>query len=153
MPTVNLAIRAAQQISESGHRKTFVLEGYAKLPDIDRTRDVPLEDWLAVVRRWFNSDGAMLDGAAITPTSDAILQVGVLNYEYLDERLLLQVMVKVIDKKSGRVIGRAREHSDVRGGTVAVMMRDQGSPMRDLVDASGSSLLSRCLQDLGLVSR
>jgi hypothetical protein len=153
MPTVDLAIRAAQQIRESGHSKAFVVEGYAKLPDIERTKEVPLEDWLAVVRRWFNSDGAMMDPAAITPASDAILQVGVSNYEYFDDRLLLQVMVKLIDKQSGRVRARAREHSDVSGGSVVVMMRDQGSPMRDLVDASGSSLLSRCLQDLGLASR
>jgi len=129
------------------------VKGYAKLPDINGSNDVPLEDWLAIVRRWFNSDGAMLDAAAITPPADAILQVGVLNYEYLNERVFLQGMVKVIDKKSGRVVARAREHSDIRGGTVAVMVRDQGSPMRDLVDASGSSLLSRCLQDLGLASR
>ena len=94
----------------------------------------------------------MLDPASLTPASDAILQVGVLNYEYFDERLLLQVMVKVIDTKTGRVVGRAHEHSGTKGGSVAVMMRDQGSPMRDLVDASGASLLSRCLQDLGLAS-
>lgn len=150
MPTVYLAARAAQQLEESGHRSAFVLEGYARLSAIDRTKDVPLADWLAVVRRWFNSDQAMLDQAALTKPSDAILQVGVLNYEYSDERLVLQVMVKLVDRESGRVVARAREHSVFMGKSVAMMMRDGGSPLRDLVDSSGSTLIERCLQDLGI---
>lgn len=153
MPTVYLAIRATQQLRESDHRRAFVVEGYAELPAIDRTREVPLEDWLAVVRRWYNSDQAMLDPSALTKLPDAILQVGVLNYEYFDERLMLQVMVKLIDTESGRVLARAREHSTSKGNSVVMMMRDEGSPLRDLVDSSGSSLLARCLQDLGLASR
>lgn len=108
---------------------------------------------MAPVRRWYNADVSSLQlTQQDAPRSDAILEVGVLNYEY-DKRLMMQVVLKLIDPTTHRVLGRARNWAIPEGKSVAEMLQDQGQPLRHLVDTTGEDLLTKCLQDLGLIPR
>ena len=152
MPTVQLAERAARSLNEAGHRKALASDGYVQLPVADRSANASLESWLAVGRRWYNSDESMLAPEVQAGlTGDAILEIGVLSYEYFADRLMLQVMVKLIDPHTNRVVARAREFSAHKAQSVSVMMQNQGTPMRELVDSTGQALLTECLQRIGLV--
>ena len=154
MPTTGLAKAAAQKLQQGGNRETSVIEGYARLPISDRSVNVYLENWMAAERRWYNSDAPMLDyGQLGMSRVDAILEVGVLNYEYFFDRLLLQVITKLIDPATKRVIGKARCSERPRGENLASMLQDKGQPMQRLIETTGDALLTQCMKDLGLIPR
>ena len=102
----------------------------------------------------------MLDYTQLgAPRADAILEVGVSNYEYGDpiapwgQRLVLQVMVKLSDPATKQVLGRARNGAWPRAKPLAEMLQDQGQPLRRLIETTGEALLTQCLKDLGLIPR
>jgi hypothetical protein len=154
MPTPALAQTASQLLQRVGTREVVVVEGYGQLPIKDRSVNVFLENWMAPIRRWYNAEVSTLDYTQLgTPRADVVLEVGVLNYEYIGNRMLLQVMVKMSDPTTKQVLGRARSYDHPKGESLAVMLRDQGQPMQHLIETLGESLLTQCLKDLGLIPR
>jgi len=152
MPTAGLARIAARLLQRPGSRETFVADGYALLPIADRSVNVFLENWMAPVRRWYNSDEFILEYSQPTPPqSDATLEIGILNYEYFSDILLMQVMVKLSDPTTKRVLGRARNWVTSRGKSLAEMLQDQGQPLRRLIETNGEASLAECLKNLGLL--
>ncbi len=152
MPTTGLARIAAQALQKEGARGAFVVNGYAQLPVGDRSVNVFLENWMAAERRWYNADVSMLDYTQLRVSrADAILEVGVSNYEYSADRLLLQVTVKLIDPTTKQVLGRARNFDWPKGEPLAAMLQDHGQPLRRLIETTGEVLLTKCLKDLGLI--
>jgi hypothetical protein len=153
VPTRKLAAQAGELIAGNSQRKTFVVDGYAQLPMAGQAANGTLET-LPVARRWYNSDASMLDrDSELRALADAILEVGVLNYEYYEHRLVLQVAVKLVDSANGKVIARAREFANPKGQSLVGMLQNQGAAMRELVDAAGQALLLKCLRDIELAPR
>jgi hypothetical protein len=154
MPTAGLARIASQLLQRAGRPETFVVEGYAVLPIADRSVNEYLENWMAPVRRWYNAEVSMLDGAQLgAPQVDAILEVGVSNYEYIGSRLILQVMAKLSDPRTKQVLGRARNADSPKAESLALMLQDHGQPLRRLIETTGEALVIQCLKDLGLIPR
>jgi hypothetical protein len=154
MPTAGLAGIAAQQLQRAGRPETFVVEGYAQLPIEDRSVNKYLENWMAPVRRWYNAEVSMLDATQLgAPRVDAILEVGVSNYEYVGDRLVLQVMAKLSDPTTKRVLGRARNADWPSAQPLPLMLQDQGRPLRRLIETTGEALVIQCLKDLSLIPR
>jgi hypothetical protein len=153
MPTTTLAAHAARLIGERSPRHAIVIEGYAKVPVGDTSAGGSAQYWPAG-RLWYNAEVSMLDrDAELRALGDAILEVGLLNYEYYEHRLVLQVTVKLVDSVTGRVVARAAELSSSKAQSLAVMIQNQGAPLRDLANSTGQALLVKCLQDIGLASR
>jgi hypothetical protein len=154
MPTAGLAGIAAQLLQRAGRSETFVVEGYARLPIADRSVNKYLENWMAPVRRWYNAEVSMLDATQLgAPRVDAILEVGVSNYEYIGDRLILQVMAKLSDPTTKQVLGRARNADSPTAESLARMLQDDGQPLRRLIETTGEALVIQCLKDLGLIPR
>jgi hypothetical protein len=154
MPTTGLAKSAARLLQNAGAREAVVIDGYAQLPITDRSVNKFLENWMAAERRWYNADVSMLDYTQLgSLRSDAILEVGVSNYEYVGSRLVMQVHVKLSDPTTKQVLGRARNAEWPTAQPLAVMLRDRGEPLRRLIETTGELLLARCLADVGLISR
>ena len=155
MLTSGLSESAVRHLGRAGTREAFIMHGYGQLPVKDRSVNNFLENWMAPIRRWYNAEESPLDYAvAGTPHADAILEVGVSNYEYaLGDHLFLQVMVKLIDPVTKRVIANTRNAAHPQGLPLAKMLSDQAGPLRRLVETTGESLLVQCLLDLGLVPR
>lgn len=154
MPTAMLAGTAAQLLQASGAHSASVIQGYAQLPITDRSVNVVMENWYAPVRRWYNSDVSMVDYGRLLPAgTDAVLEVGMASYEYVSNRLLLQVMVRVVDPKTQKIVARAREFKNPKGSALAAMLVNQGQPLRDLINSTANAMLSKCLQDVGLIPR
>jgi hypothetical protein len=152
MPTTGLARIAASALQKEGARKAFVVDGYAQLPVADRSVNVFLENWMAAERRWYNADVSMLDYTQLgVSRPDAIVEVGVVNYEYYADRLVLSVNVKLIDPTTKQVWGRARNFDWPKGEPLPAMLQDHGQPLRRLIETTGEVLLIKCLKDLGLI--
>jgi hypothetical protein len=156
MPTTSLARIAARMLQDGDARNAIVIDGYAQLPIADRRVDVALENWMSAERRWYNADESLIDYTLVGAPSvvDAILEVGVSNYEYASfSRLILQVHVKLSDPTTKQVLGRARNADSPKAQPLALMLQDQAQPLRRLIETTGETLLSRCLADLGLIPR
>jgi len=72
MPTRQLAQRAAELLTATGRHETFVVDGYARLPIVDRSVNNLLENWYAPVRQWYKSDVSMVDYGDQPALGDAV---------------------------------------------------------------------------------
>jgi hypothetical protein len=150
MPTVGLAYVAAEELRRSGRQVTLI-SGYGRLPVTDRSVTLSGENWMAPLRRWYNASETQLDfGAQGAPQADALLEVGVSNYEYVFERLILQIMVKLSDPRTKKVFGQTRCYESPNGRPLPEMLAKQGALFRGLIESTGTKLLVQCLRELRL---
>lgn len=152
-PSVEYAKTVGKTLREKGSREIHTIHGYIKLPIADRSITWHMEHWLGPTRRLYNGETSTVDYTTIGPNrDDAILEVGVLNYEYYSERLLLQVFVRLIDARTKQVLGRARNFSTSKTGPLAPLIENDAGGMKRLILETGNRLLGKCLSEIGLAS-
>lgn len=153
MPSVEYAKTAMVALQQAGTREVRMIDGYVKLTNIDRSITWHMENWLGAVKRLYNSDVSTVDYAVISSDhADAILEVGVLNYEYWSERLMLQVFVRLIDPHTKQVLGRVRYTSTSKTGPLTPLLKNDAEGMKRLILETGNRLLTKCLAEIGLSS-
>lgn len=153
MPSVEYAKKAVAALQQAGSRKAVAIEGYIRLPIADRSTTWHLENWLAPIRHVYNSDVSTIDYAAISSNqADAFLEIGVINFEYFNGGLLLQVFVKLTDARTKQVLGRARNFSSTKTRPLATLLRNDAEGMKRLILETGNKLLFKCLSEIGLTS-
>ncbi len=154
VPSVEYAKTAVAELQQRGIRNVRMIDGYVKLPITDRSTTWHMEEWLGPIRRWYNSDVSSLDYAAIgSDQVDAVLEVGVMNYEYFSEGLLLQVFVRLIDPHTKQVLGRVRNYEHPKAGPIAPLLQNDAEGMKRVIMETGNRLLATCLLELGLTSK
>jgi hypothetical protein len=148
-PTLEFAKSAVPLLRQVEGRQVRLIDGYVTLPFGERLITWHMEEWLGPIRRFYNSDASAVDYAAIdTDRVDAILEVGMVNFEYLNERLLLQVFVRLIDPRT--VLGRAREWSYLKGGPLAPLLQNDAEGLKRLVVTTGDALVVKCIGQIRL---
>lgn len=154
VPSVEFAKKALAALQQTGSRDIRVIDGYVRLPITDRTTTWHMENWLGPVRYWYNSDVSIVDYAALgSDHADAILEIGVINYEYASfESLLLQVFVRLIDPGTKQVLGRVRNYDHPEAGPLAPLLQNDAEGMKRLIVETGNRLLATCLVELGSTS-
>ena len=109
-----------------------------------------MENWLEPIRDWYNEETSKFDYKALKYEQfDAVLEIGVGNYEVGTGMIALSVMLKLIDPLTGQVLGRARAWEWPRTGTDGIFEND-GQRFKDMISALGSKLITKCLADVGL---
>jgi hypothetical protein len=149
MPTVEFAKYAKLKLDSSF--EVNLTEFYYKLPVTDRTTTWHMENWLGPFRRWYNEDVSSVDYAMIADNSNAVLEVGLGNYEYYAGKLLMQVHLKLVDPKTKMAIGRCRvsSHSDI--GDITKLLSQNGFLLKNAIIANGDELTDKCLIELHLL--
>ena len=113
IPTVEFAREASRLVAAAGKAATVSSE-IQPIPGIqDRLRSLTMENWLGPIRDWYNDESshAKYPGLAVK-NIDLCSEVVTLNYEIGHSGyLILQVIVKLIDPRSGQLVGRARAFS------------------------------------------
>lgn len=151
MPTVEYSKTAVVELRKAGHREIQMIDGYVKLPISDRSITWNMENWLVPIRHLYNSDLSTVDYAAIdSKYTDAIIEVGVMNYEYSFNRLLLQVFVKLVDPRTKQVLGRSRKSSYLKTEPLARLLQNDAEALKRIILETGNRLLAKCLAELGL---
>jgi hypothetical protein len=154
-PSAVAAQEAGAQLAASG----FAVRADADVRPVpglrDRGRTVLMENWLAPIRAWYNdTTPAPCRDAVPTVGASYRLEVGILNYEIIGDRLLLQVMMKVVDCSSGAVVGRSRAAvepgSMPRVAPFAETFAGDAAPFKEIVSAQCRPLVRTCLARLGL---
>jgi len=152
MPSAEYAKTAMSALRKVESRDVRVIDGYVRLSITDRSISWHMQNWQGPIRRWYDSDPSTLDYKTIVSKhADAILEVGVLNYEYFSERLCLMVVVKMIDSRTKQVLGRAKNYSYSKVGPLTPLLQNDGEGMKRLIIETGNGLLVKCLSEIGLI--
>ena len=153
VPTIILADTAAQVLMAGGRTGVTVRPGFVPVPLLeDRSATAHMENWYAPLRAWYNADTESVRPSATGSGRHGVVQVGILNYEIYDERLLLQVHMKLIDPESGKVIGRTRKSADEPVGDLDRLFVDRSSRFKRIFADIGARLVRESLEELKLVT-
>ena len=137
VPTAGLAQMAAEILQPSGGRTVYLVDGYLRLPRVDRAQ-YPLavaSEGAARIGRWYNEDVTAIDYRGLGRDGlDAILEVGILGV-LKRTHPKGHVLVRLGDPTTKQVLGRAEDW-----------------PFRGSVETKARDLVTECLKDLGLIA-
>ena len=137
VPTAGLAQMAAEILQPSGGRTVYLVDGYLRLPRVDRSQ-YPIavaSEGQARIQRWYNEDVTAIDYRGLGRDGlDAILEVGILG-DLKSTAPKGHVLVRLGDPTTKQVLGRAEDW-----------------PFRGSVETKARDLVTECLKDLGLIS-
>lgn len=155
LPTVGFAKEAFRQLNKSISIDMTLRQGVALMPGVvDRRPTFYMENWMAPIRGWYNNDRASFDYRKWEKDGlDAVLEVGMANYEYFagHDWLVFSAFMKLVDTKTGKVIGRAWEVERFDVSPTKELFSDSGRPFREAVSKFSEKLVSLCLQGIGLL--
>jgi hypothetical protein len=154
IPTVVFAREAANQITAQ-KKYNVVIQGVQKFPEIkNRDRTWNLENWYAPIRSWYNQKESLFDyGLLRNQGCDAVLEVGIINYIYIETYIGLQVMVRLIDLETDQLLGRSRAYDLPYIGKGEPLLANKGQRFKDLYGALGARLVNENLQSIGLIPK
>ena len=130
-----------------------VVNGYLALPRVaDRSRTLMMENWLKPIRAWYNENQSSFGYVALQNKEvDAVLEVGIANYEIVFDGLLIQVMSKLIDPATGRILGRSRNGWLVDAPPMENLFDDEGQIYKEFFAQATRDLIAENLKELGLL--
>ena len=137
VPTAGLAQMAAEILQPSGGRTVYLVDGYLRLPRVDRSQ-YPIavaSEGQARIQRWYNEDVTAIDYRSLGREGlDAILEVAILG-DLKSTAPKGHVLVRLGDPTTKQVLGRAEDW-----------------PFRGSVETKARDLVTECLKDLGLIA-
>jgi hypothetical protein len=148
MPTLELASAAEAQLN-TAQIKAEINPQAAPLPIAGRERTAYIGHWREAVDRWYAQNApATLEGA---PAADAVLEVGIGRYRIFEGQTSLQVLLKLIDPRTGQVLAKTSKQTRLIGDTaVPALLYPQGEGFKALVRETGGRLVAEAMQDIGL---
>jgi hypothetical protein len=150
VPTFSLAREAVAQLA-SGGLEAVAAKHYYPLPLASGDRTANLALWHGAIRDWYGQDTSPVDYRLHGPERiDAVLEVGVGTYRIFENQAPLQVLVKLIDPISRKVIGRTAAEAFPVEGTAPVLLAHEAEKFKQLVSTVGAKLIKQGLSDLGL---
>jgi hypothetical protein len=152
IPTAVLAQEATRRIASAGKHDVVMERAFLKYPGItNRERTVLLENWMAPIRDWYGQDVSPFDHRAYKDRGgDAVLEVGLSNYSLYQDHMILQVLLKLVDPGTGRVIGRSRETDLLRIKQPSLLFSENGQPFKEFFTELGGKLVDADLVAIGL---
>ncbi len=146
-PTLVLARQAMTQLGAS-NVKAVMSRDYYRLPMADADRNAGLNYWHDAIVKWYGQDAVEADYKPYAGV-DAVLELGLGSYRIFEGQTSIQVLMKLINPKTGQVIARthARDFTVKEAGQ-AWIHRDS-EPFKQLVSEMSSQLLKQGLNDIG----
>lgn len=124
---------------------------FLRLPIADGDRTANLGNWRGAIKAWYAQDQSSVDYRQTSSEPvDAVLEIGVGSYRIFGGQTSLQVLLKLIDPGTGRVIGRTRVQDIAVEGDALALLGHEGEYFKSVVTRMGSRLLTGGLNDLGL---
>lgn len=154
IPTVVLSEEAVWQITKQGVQAVILERKLRKYPGIvNRERTFFGENWMAPMRDWYNQEQSPFDYKVYADQgADAVLEVGLLNYSLYRDSLIVQVMVKLVDPSSGKVLGRARDFDLAKFSKTDNLFEDDGRRFKELFTGTARKPMIENLRYLGLLA-
>ncbi|MDH4059516.1 MAG: hypothetical protein OEU94_01755 [Aquincola sp.] len=109
--------------------------------------------WIRAVRAWREDNTPVADYARLAadgvPTQ--VVEVAIRHYELTTGQLFLGIDMRVVDARTGRVVGRAFDYSSSSLEPVKDTFAEGGQRYKGLFAAQAGQLSDRCLAEMGLV--
>lgn len=152
VPTMALANKAAEILKSCGKYNMVSRTGVVELPGIkNRASTFFMESWMAPLRSWYKANPSLLHyGNKHGVMADAILEVGMLNYSIYRENLIIQIALKLVDPKTGEILGRTKSIAMVPVGKPKDLFKDGAELFKNAFRDAGSNLLMESLSDISL---
>jgi len=118
------------------------------LPIAESERDLQLRHWRRAVENWYAQTDA---GSRYSELHgyDGVLEIGVNRYRIFAGQVSLQVMLKVISPKTGRVMARTAADSYCVDDAALHSLETDGAAFKKLISELGERLLARAFDELG----
>lgn len=114
-------------------------------------RDAELSHWRDAIDTWYQAESAKLEPQDVK--ADAVLQLGIRRYKVFAGQMSLQLLIKLIDSSSGRVIARSDEDYGAYEAPVDALFANEGESFKSLLRQHAAMLLAQGLRDIGLITR
>ncbi len=151
LPTVVVAKEIAHRLERESNFIITLKKEIASFPGVvDRRQTFFMENWYAPIRSWYTDRSSFYSNMA-SDGVDAVLEVGILNYEFAFDRFVLQILLKFVDAKSGEIIGRAREIAMPSVGPTSKFFTNEGRPFKKMVADLINQLVPPALRNVGLL--
>ena len=147
-PSLAVAQLAQNRLSTAAIR-TALNHNYQPLAIANAERNANLGHWHHAIQDWYALDKSTSDYAQLD-AYDAVLEVGIANYRIFESQTSLQVLLKLIDPTSGRVIARSRADSFEVDDTPLNSLNTDSQAFKNQVTKLGKQLLNQALDGIGL---
>jgi hypothetical protein len=153
LPVIVLARQTAEQLSTLGGYEASVINGFHNFPGLnDRERTWHLMNWRRALIDWFNADLTVFDYQPWSEQDiDTVMELSVDHVIGLDNRLLVEVYVKLVDTATGEVIGRARS-AKTNPTKIMDLFEQEGMKFKGLYTDTGVKIIVELLEDLKLLA-
>lgn len=149
LPTKVLTQELIDQLNKAGIQ-TLIETSLLRLPMKAVERDANLTRWRGSIERWYETD--MPRHAVYPEYVDAVIELGIGQYRIFAGQISLQVLIKVVDPESGRVMARVEEKSTGYEAPIELLLQKGGAKFKALLQQRASRLIARGLQYIGLTS-
>jgi hypothetical protein len=155
VPTIYLAQESANQIQAATGIEVIVNERPARMPGVtDLQRPYNWEAWETPIKTWYNSDRSGYDYKQLSKKrADTVLEIGLHINTVRSGDLFIQIMARVIDVQSGKMLGRAREWSMTEIKSLDNLFADGEERFKDLFAKAANPLVASVLQQLGITPK
>jgi hypothetical protein len=147
-----LADEAAAQLRGASRGVTTSPE-YRVLPIESRGATWHMGNWYRPIREWYADENPALNYRSQSVADGVVLEIGLLNYEWHTHRLVVQVVMRLVDVETGRVIGRARHAAYPKIGRAVEILATENAALKRVFIETARPLVSAGLTDLGLLDQ
>jgi hypothetical protein len=152
LPTKVLAEEVGVQLTNKLYGYVVVDPAVRAIPGVkDRTYTLFMENWMAPIRSWYGSNPSEVDYAGVPQDVDAVVEVGISNYEFHGKSMLLQVHLRLVNSTTRKVLGRSRKWKDFKIGVSEEAFANEGEVFKERFSYWGSQLISDALLDMNMV--
>lgn len=120
----------------------------ARLPMAAGKRNANIGNWRNAIDRWYEQNTGVSIGR--TGTTDAVLEVGLGQYRIFEGQTSLQVLIKLIDARTGQVLAKTSKKTFLIGDAAPGMLYPDGERFKALIRENGARLVTEAIQDIGL---
>ena len=150
-PTVEIAKETLRQLETASSNSVSVNSEVQPLPGVKRKEATLLmENWLVPIKDWYNMDITPFSYSE-QPSSAAVLEVGLSNYELSGGRFFIQIMMKLVNPASRLVVANARCYSYPEVGDVEKLFEGDAAGYKQVFRKTTAALVAECIEELGLL--
>ncbi|MGR9044495.1 MAG: hypothetical protein ACU83N_04305 [Gammaproteobacteria bacterium] len=153
LPTVELTKVA---VSHLRMNRIDAIEGrqWLRLPMTVDERSAGLAGWRNAVEQWYDRGTSTVDYRKLAGKPvDAVLEIGIGYYKIVAGQLTLQVLIKLIDPGTGRVIARHSESNRSFEASAESVLAYEGLRFKELIRKLGGRSMRQAFQEIGLISK
>lgn len=112
--------------------------------------DADLTQWHDAAETWYENNQETLSEDAAD--ADAILQLAVGQYKLFAGQVSLQVLIKLVDAKTGKVLARVGEKSTAYEAPIPALLDNDSNKFKSAMRQRAKQLLAQGFHDIGLTS-